>query len=165
MPKLVNKKPVYVGADPGQRGAVVFLKTPYDYPFWIHWPDTERDLYDLLDCATDVYVGPFQGIIEHVHSFPGQGVTSMFKFGMNYGLLRMALIAVGIPFEEKTPHTWQKGLGIPKRKKDETQPKFKKRLKARAQQLFPKVEVTGQAADAILIAEYCRRLHTGVLQG
>ena len=75
----------------------------------------------------------------------------------------MALIAAGIPFEEVIPRTWQKGVGITPRGKGETKTRFKNRLKAKASQLFPKVNVTLATADALLIAEFCRRKRTGTL--
>ena len=75
----------------------------------------------------------------------------------------MALTAAGIPFEEVTPVVWQRGLGIPVRKKDESRSQFKGRLKAKAQQLFPQVKVTLKTADALLISEYCRRKREGRL--
>ena len=91
---------------------------------------------------------------------PGQGVASTFKFGMNYGMLRMALIAAGIGFETVTPQTWQKKMSCMS-KGD------KKVTRAKAQELFPQVQITGRGikspthavADALLIAEYGRRVH------
>lgn len=34
--------------------------------------------------------------------------------------------------------------------------------KQRAQQLFPSAKVTHKIADALLLAEYCRRVHRGI---
>ena len=85
---------------------------------------------------------------------PKQGVASSFKFGVSYGLLRMALIASGIPWEEITPNQWQKALGCLSRGDKNT-------TKARSQQLFPRIKVTHAVADALLLAEFCRRKKTG----
>jgi hypothetical protein len=92
----------------------------------------------------------------------------MFNFGWNYGSLRMAMIASGLPFEDVPPQVWQKALKIPSRKKEgrqykETKAAFKNRLKAKAQQLFPRVYITLATCDALLIAEYCRRKFLGIL--
>lgn len=104
-------------------------------------------------------------VIEKVHAMPGQGVTSMFSFGMTYGLTRMALIASQTPFEEVNPRSWQKALGITPKGKDETKDAFKLRLLALAQQLYPKLHIwtvprsKGQQlaiCDALLIARYCQ---------
>ena len=79
-----------------------------------------------------------KGVVEAVHAFPGQGVSSTFKFGKNYGELRMALIAAEIPFNEVTPRSWQKFYGM-KKDKEESKPQWKVRLRQRAEQLYPKV--------------------------
>jgi hypothetical protein len=102
-------------------------------------------------------------VIEKVGGYIGkpQPGSAMFKFGMSYGGLRMALIAAGISFLEVTPQQWQKTLGVSTKKKNETKGKFKNRLKALAQQIFPSVKVTLATADALLLAEYARRLRSG----
>lgn len=99
---------------------------------------------------------------EHKHG--GQPGSAMFKFGMSYGGLRMALYAAGIvDFEAVAPRTWQKALGIASlpRKGYATasahRTAWKNQLKQKAQELFPHLEVTLKTADALLIAAYCRQ--------
>jgi len=153
----------YVGIDPGQSGGIVIMSSSTTYrTIQVEViPATERDIWELLTRLTGALC---TAVIEKVHSMPGQGVASTFKFGVGYGGLRMALIAAGIPFEEVTPRSWQKALGIPPKKKAESNSRWKNRLKAKAQQLFPRVEgITLKTADALLIAEYCRRKHEGLL--
>ena len=95
---------------------------------------------------------PLFATIEAVHAFPKQGVSSTFKFGVNYGLLRGLMIAGAIPFEEVSPLKWQREMAcLSKGDKNIT--------KARAQQLFPGIKITHATADALLIAEYARRKH------
>ena len=63
----------------------------------------------------------------------------------------MALTAAGIPFERVRPQQWQKSLGcLTKGDKNVT--------KRKAQELFPMMKVTHATADALLIAEYGRRV-------
>jgi len=92
-----------------------------------------------------------------VHAMPKQGVSSTFKFGQNFGTLLGILAALGIPHERITPGKWQKEFGLIRRDKNETITEKKNRHKARAQELFPAVRVTHAVADALLIAEFCRR--------
>ena len=107
--------------------------------------------------------------IEKVHAMPKQGVTSMFTFGYGYGGLRMALIAAGFPFQEVQPRAWQKHFGITAKKPSESKQQFKDRLRAKCQQLFPRlVDLWGlgitkqrMVCDALLIAEYCRQTSIG----
>lgn len=153
---------VYLGIDPGINGGLVALgelsTTGVPVISVEPMPATERDVWDWFAQWRDAIA-----IIERVHSFPGQGVASTFTFGKGYGGLRMALVGCGIPFEEVSPGVWLRGLSIPKRKPIETNTQWKNRLKALAQQIFPSVKVTLATADALLIAEYCRRKHKGTL--
>ena len=146
---------LFLGIDPGASGGIAWLQPNEPHMKGLDrreadkMPDTERDTWELIrrwrDSAT-------LAVIEAVHSMPKQGVASSFKFGRSYGFLRGCLIASGIPFEEVTPQRWQKELGCLSRGD-------KNVTKARAQQLFPSLKVTHATADALLLAEYARRLH------
>jgi len=154
---------LYLGIDPGKSGGIATV-TSNGVPEAHKMPPTETDTLSLITSFQEEGgEGVKFAVIEKVGARPGDGVVSMFKFGMGYGSLRMALIALGIPFEEVRPQTWQKGLDIPPRKKSgrgaESHTQFKNRLKAKAQQLFPDVDVTLAICDALLIAEFCRRTY------
>jgi len=150
----------YIGIDPGKTGGLVILPERGDKRIVTRMPVTERDIWNWF---ADIPRAFSYAIIEKVHSQPGNAARAMFTFGWGYGGLRMALTARGIPFEEVLPSVWLRGLDIPKQKKTESRTQFKNRLKAKAQQLFPTVEVTLATADALLIAEYCRRKAKGLL--
>ena len=138
----------YIGIDPGISGGLaVFegLETKI-----VSCPSTVKDMADILM--------PYKGrqdaaiAIESVHSFPGQGVVSTFKFGMNYGQWLGILSMINIPYQLITPHRWQKFYGsMPKEKNLR-----KTHLKNLAQQRAPLLKVTLKTADAILIANYLR---------
>ena len=53
--------------------------------------------------------------------------------------------------------TWQKGLSIQPKRKEESKTQFKNRQKGLAQQMHPDIKVTLATADAILIAEYLKK--------
>jgi crossover junction endodeoxyribonuclease RuvC len=148
---------IYVGIDPGASGGIAIIDTMegLEHPVKAHkMPGTSRDILDLLtpyercDC---------QGVLEKVHSMPEQGVASTFKFGVNFGELRMALTAAWIPFQEVTPQKWQKFFSLPTLKQCGSKTAKKNKHKEKAQQLFPGLKITHAIADALLIAEYCRR--------
>ena len=160
MPINPKEKYVYIGIDPGLSGGLACIEGAEAKVFPV--PRTERDVWEWFDNARTTASIVF-AVIEKVHAMPGNGVSSMFKFGTGYGGLRMALTAAEIPWEEATPQAWQKGLGISKRDKAESGTEWKNRLKAKAQQLFPSVRVTLATADALLIAEYCKRKREGSL--
>jgi hypothetical protein len=88
--------------------------------------------------------------IEGVNAMPAQGVSSTFKFGMNYGIWQGLLTAHGIPFERVYPLKWQTAMSC-------RTGGNKNISKARAQELFPRLTITHANADSLLIAEYGRR--------
>jgi crossover junction endodeoxyribonuclease RuvC len=88
--------------------------------------------------------------VELVGAMPGQGVTSMFRFGYAAGLLHGCLGACGVPVETITPQEWKRMVRLIGENKDAS--------RFRAQQLFPdyaglfaRVKDNGRA-DAVLIA-------------
>tara|TARA_Y100000034_G_scaffold95641_1_gene116246 strand:- start:294 stop:776 length:483 start_codon:yes stop_codon:yes gene_type:complete len=158
---LMSRRKEYIGIDPGVGGGIA-IAWGQDNIHQYKMPPTEREICDVFNGSMCDLVYSV-AVIEKVHSMPKQGVASTFKFGMNYGFLRGCLIAAGIPFEEVTPRAWQKALGIPPKKKTESNTEWKNRLKGMAQQLFPQLKVTLATADALLIATYCKRKHEGTL--
>ena len=56
--------------------------------------------------------------LEKVNAMPGQGVSSMFNFGMGYGAIQGVLAANGIPFHLVTPQKWKKHHGLIGKEKD-----------------------------------------------
>jgi hypothetical protein len=170
MPKLPSsqKNRWYIGIDPGKSGGLACLNG--GSPFSVEaMPPTDADVLNWFNSQNGVNQQCWVvfAVLEKVGGYlrgnahPG---SAMFNFGANYGALRMALTAAGIPFEEVMPGVWQRGLGIPPRKKTENKGKWKNRLRAKAQQLFPGVKVTLATCDALLIAEFCRRKHEGLLR-
>ena len=151
----------YVGIDPGSSsGAICVIN---DYPdghnsvFIAPMSKyTDRDILNVLQSASmGTPAGKVKAVIEGVHSFPGQGVASSFKFGQNYGMLLGFLTASDIPFIKVTPRTWQKYYGM-KKDKDEGKPQWKVRLRQRAEELYPDVKLNNQTADSLLISNYCK---------
>lgn len=135
-----------IGIDPGQSGGIAWLDG--DTMQCSKMPETERDVWELLHGLTTTSARDLW--IEKVHSMPGQGVASSFKFGKSYGFLLGCATALGVRIFEVTPQKWQKALGC-------LTHGDKNISKAAAQRLFPYLKVTHATADALLIAEYGRR--------
>lgn len=142
---------VYIGVDPGASGGIAALWP--NGPETHKMPDTEADILALIEGVSvraDYEHMTAIAAMEKVHSMPGQGVSSSFKFGLGYGGLRMALLAARIPFRDVQPQAWQRAMGC-------LTGGDKNISKGMAQQLFPAVKVTHAIADALLIAEWLRR--------
>lgn len=97
---------------------------------------------DWMDVPIDVF-------IEDVHAMPGQGVTSMFRFGHVAGLLEGVAAALELPVHKVNPREWQARVRV---RKDPDAGR------ARVCQIFPaaaahfKRKLDHNRADAALIA-------------
>ena len=144
----------FIGIDPGVSGGIAVVSDTGTLLSVSKMPETERDLYEHLG-ALSFFAGGLKATLEYVRAMPKMGAASMFQFGRGYGAIRMALVARDIPFDEATPLKWQNAMGC-------LTHGDKNISKRRAQELFPGVKVTHANADALLIAEYARRLEVRV---
>lgn len=154
---------IYVGLDPGLGGGIAGVDESGRMVRCAKMPITEAEILAELEAykafGPDVPFGPdVRAVLERASASPQMGVTSAFTFGRGYGGLTMALTAVRIPFDIVVPKTWQTALSC-------LSGGDKNVTKRRAQQLFPApFTVTHANADALLIAEYCRRAARGMLR-
>ena len=153
--KEMNMSNVYVGLDIGSKGAIAVI-------------DTESTLLELIDYSPNLADDLTQIkakytvkmiVVEKVSAMRGQGVTSMFSFGMKVGEIHGILNTLGLPYVEVLPREWMKGLGLPKDKKAR-----KLKIAEIASRMFPSAEIYGSRgglkdgrSDALMIAAYCRK--------
>jgi hypothetical protein len=171
----------HIGVDPGANGGLVSIQYSLTGQLILNavpMPKTERDIWEWFRFLPTENTF---AVIEKVSTSPQMGVVSAGTFMGGYYGLRMALTAANIPFEVIPPREWQTALSIPSRKKhregkkvvyDESTLQWKDRLRAKAQQLFPSLPLWNEpkskgrqlaVADALLIAEFCRRKRMGLL--
>ena len=146
----------FVGVDPGTNGAIVVLDD-FDpgVPEIIYTDDPTKDVvFRLVDVLGELPIV----LVEEVHSMPKQGVVSTWTFARNVGQIEGIFNALFIYPEYVRPRVWQEYFGLLK-KEGESKTDKKNRHKEVAQRLFPGVKVTHRNADALLIAEYCRRIY------
>jgi crossover junction endodeoxyribonuclease RuvC len=55
---------------------------------------------------------PRRAVVELVSAMPGQGVSSMFRFGQSVGVVTGVLGALAVPIEWVTPGVWKRAVGI-----------------------------------------------------
>jgi crossover junction endodeoxyribonuclease RuvC len=142
---------IYIGIDPGKSGGIASINGVTGHAATIKLTETPADVADWLACEKS-YPGPIVARIEKVSSSPQMGVTSAFTFGRSFGWLLGVLDVLRIPYEFVTPQKWQKHMGC-------LTGGDKNVSKAAAQRLWPNLKITHANADALLIAEYCRRVH------
>ena len=142
---------IYIGIDPGKDGALAMISdvgaasvVPYDP--------------DVYKATMYVFREQARAVLEHVGAMPGQGVTSMFSFGENFGYIKGLLEAYQIPYELVRPQRWKKAFGI----------SGKNQSVEVCKRLFPGVSLRRTErckkdhdgmAEALLMAEYARRNH------
>jgi hypothetical protein len=145
---------LYAGIDPGVSGGLAVL-----------WPDGRiHSTCKLADRATFLSAmgSPLEMtiLIERVWATPQMGVTSAFTFGHNFGWLTGVLDASGREYREITAQGWQREMKlIQSGGKIGRNADKKARNKEMAVSLWPDAKITNATADALLIAEYCRRKH------
>jgi Holliday junction resolvasome RuvABC endonuclease subunit len=148
---------IYIGIDPGFTGAMATIY-PDGKVEIVDWISTNEALNALVH-RTILDQVSIKATLEKVHAFPGQGVSSTFKFGQSYGIWIGRFEAYRIPFDYVTPRKWKKAIF-------DSAPAGDQKLMSldRARRLFPACgpDLTRKSdhnrADAILIAEYGRRM-------
>lgn len=152
---------IYVGIDPGASGGLAAVDGDGTPVAFAKMPETDAETLRFL---TDLSGDSIAAVIERVWSSPQMGVASAFKFGVNVGMLKMALAAARIPYDEVVPSKWQQALGcrVGTSRAAGGEGGDKNITKRRAAALFPNVKMTHAIADALLIAEFCRRVRTSV---
>lgn len=144
-----------LGIDIGIYGALAFLDTEtvkvelYDMP--VMAKSNKKQMVNAAELSNIIEGHPgFTAYVELVNAMPGQGVSSVFSFGMSYGIVLGVLAALGVPMVLITPAVWKKRAGLIGKDKNLS--------RTLAQQLYPKVEL-GQKkdigrAEALLIARF-----------
>ncbi len=159
---------IAIGVDPGKDGAMAMLgyeAAPVVVPFDV---EAYRKFLQLVYLQSG---GPYEKdspvftkvfcVVEHVNAMPGQGVTSCFSFGENFGLIQGLLRAFCIPYELVRPQKWKREFSCTKDKNTSIEV---------AKRLFPGVSLKRTErctkdhdgmAEALLMAEYARRHFNG----
>lgn len=144
-----------IGIDPGVTGAMAVLDEAfrcvalYDMPTMQlgakHLQVNAAALADLFNHYSNVFV-----YLEEVHAMPRQGVTSMFNFGMSYGMVQGICGAFDLPLILVKPSVWKKAAGLIGKPKD--------LARTLAQQFYPEQDLSLKKhvgrADALLIARF-----------
>lgn len=158
---------VVIGIDPGLTGAIAVIGDG-DFVAAFDMPRSRRrakgeqvNAYELASVLRQIIEGDAYSmvVIEEVAARPGQGVSSMFKFGESAGVVRGVVAAMGIPAFWVSPQEWKKDCGLIKAEKE--------MAISRAVELFPCAAYSISRkrdigrADALLIARWGYRHQIG----
>jgi hypothetical protein len=150
---------IYIGIDVGVTGGYAILDNdgvPIKTEIFSGWNHIGKVFQDFAE-RIDVLVA-----LEAVSAMRGQGVSSMFTFGANYGGWLSLLETKFIPYILVRPQKWQKAiLG--------SFPKGQSKLRAYdyVRRKYPTMELKqtrdSGVIDALCIAEYARKDHLGFI--
>ena len=143
-----------IAFDPGLNGAWAVLDASGlvalgDMP--AHGDGAQRRVSGALIRALIDAHEPSLAVVEAVSARPGQGVSSMFRFGRAVGVVDGVLGACGLPVRYAAPTTWKRAMSVTADKNS---------ARARAVEMFPgrarEFERVKDAdrAEAALIARY-----------
>lgn len=154
---------LFLGIDPGLGGALaVVYKAGRVDSLIAPRLDSSLNLKEIRKWLWPIRSLITHAVIEQVGARPGQGVSSMFKFGRVYGNMEGLLTALEVPYTLITPQRWMKVMhaGVPPGLDSA------ERGAIAVRRIFPKADLrpgprSGRphdgVVDAVLIAEYCRR--------
>jgi crossover junction endodeoxyribonuclease RuvC len=149
-----------LGVDPGQSGAIAAIADGEPAGF-IDMPVLTRkaggQIVDGARLAAELRAliqrhpgAHITAAVEQVSAMPGQGVSSMFRFGQADGIVRGVLGALGIGLVEVQPVTWKKRMRLIGADKDAARTQAIQRFPSLAAPLARKKDIG--RADALLIA-------------
>lgn len=98
--------------------------------------------------------GPKLIVIEKVHAMPGQGVSSMFTFGVSFGTVVGIATCCNARLLLVAPAAWKKKFNLIGKDKDAARKEAYMRFPSLRSELTRKKDVG--RADALLLAEYGR---------
>ena len=102
-----------MGVDPGLSGAIAFYFPSYPKVITAEDAPCVGKRIDAATLAERVrQMAPDLAVIELVAAMPGQGVSSMFRFGQAFGTVIGVVTACGVPVEFVTPGKWKKHFGL-----------------------------------------------------
>jgi crossover junction endodeoxyribonuclease RuvC len=152
---------MFCGIDPGQKGCLCVLEN--NTPKFFDWPkDNNCQVYfDNIAHYMETRDNTVKlAILELVHAMPGNGGTSMFNFGVNYGRWLSFLDIYHVPYKVVSPMKWQKDFTSKADGKDS-----KAQVFIAMQRMFPEAQLTGPKggkmdgrSDALAMSVYAKSI-------
>lgn len=146
---------LYLGIDPGFSGAWGLIDHHGKYHSCGDMLNNGKHIlsrYVHAEISQAIDRQDIQGVIESVHSMPGQGVSSSFKFGIAFGMAIAIMERINCPWMLVTPQKWKKELGLTSDKDLSLN---------MARELWPDAPLARKMdngrAEALLMAEWLRR--------
>lgn len=151
-----------IGIDPGQTGCVAVL-VDGEFESFVDMPTMPRPAggnqisgAELAAALREIRArhpgADVLACLEQVSAMPGQGVSSMFRFGEGFGVVQGVLATLGVPVVMVHPQRWKKAASLIGKDKDVARTVAIQRFPKAADQLKRKKDIG--RADALLIAQW-----------
>jgi len=148
-----------IGIDPGKNGGacIIHIYKEIETVNVFRCPPTPEEMVDQLASYIPSNINKTNGyaFVEHVHSFPGQGVVSTFSFGQNLGQWEGVLASQDVNVEYVGPRKWMDLYNTPTKLSRRDRKRY---LRGEAEIIFPNIRMTFNISDAILIANYGKQI-------
>lgn len=141
-----------VAIDPGVSGGLAIRDAGGQIEL-LAMPESLPDLCGLLRFWK---VGDATLYIEEVPKFVGRNIPSSTTAVLfqNVGRIEGIAAALGYSLHRVGPKVWQEPLGLGGKKSCANSSEWKRKLKAKAEELYPTLDVTLKTSDALLILHY-----------
>lgn len=147
--------------DPGKNGGIAWCREG-EKAVCVPMPATEGDLIVRIAAidreACDGTVFYLEDLVRFMGKTP---MSHMAVYASNWGLIKGAIMYSGSVLHIVKPQAWIKALALGTANRGEKKTVWKNKLKARAQQLYPHLEITLKTADALLLLEYAIKEQRG----
>ena len=141
-----------IAIDPGASGGIAVATSDGVQTF-----NMPREHADIITLLREHKTADAVAWIEEVPKFCGKKLpaSSIFVMAQNHGVIVGACLALGYELRRVRPQDWQARIGSSKKAHGTGWKRF---LKARAQEIYPALDVTLATADALLILDHARRM-------
>lgn len=161
---------LWIGIDPGKQGAIAMIEgnqqqitgvTICDMPLLPNGEVNATQLHNILIRKNSVLSTTCY--VEKAQPMPKQGVVSVFSYGCGYGTILAILHLLYIPLQEIPASKWKKSFSLSKDKTESVTKAIELFPSFVSERNFytPKGRLLDGRAEALLIAEYCRRMSNG----
>jgi hypothetical protein len=157
---------VYIGVDPGAKGAIVAISDDHvfavDLEGWDHPRYYKGALFEVQSFVSALcgYMPAVYMTIEKFQPIPKSASQAMYTMGYRWGLLFTQIVAWGVHYNFVMPRTWMcQTWGKEKNTDKQLSIKYAKQLVPDLKYETPRGRVLDGRCDAALIALYAKNLH------
>ena len=148
----------FIGIDPGSKGAVAILDSKGDVVLLEDIPflKTEKcmDILAFSDLINDYILEEHHCVLEKCQYTPAIKGSGAFTFGKTIGYTECALLLLKVSHELVRPQLWKKEFSLLNKEKQGSIEVAKRLFPSMTDKLL---KTKDGRAEALLIAEYCRR--------